>query len=61
MEIKYITGKELAERWRLNYRSMCNNIYKNKFPIKRIKLATNNIVFDMEDVIAYESSIKNDK
>ena len=58
--MKYIKGKELAERWRMDYKNMCNQIYKGKFPIKRIRLATNTIVFDMDDVIAYEQSVKSE-
>lgn len=58
--IKYITGKELAERWRIDYRNLCNQMYLGKFPIKRVKLTTNKVMFDMEEVLAYEQSAKND-
>ena len=58
--MKYITGKELAERWRMDYKNLCNQMYLGKFPIKRVRLAANTIVFDMDDVIAYEQSVKSE-
>ena len=58
--MKYITGKELAERWRMDYKNLWNQMYLGKFPIKRVWLAANTIVFDMMDVIAYEQSVKSE-